>query len=358
MQLGFIGLKFSGKSTLFELLTKGKFESVQTGLAEYQRGQVIVPDKRIDHLSEMFNPRKTTYAQFDCIDVMGIPSTMRTDQSAKYLEAVRQTDALVAVIQAFEGYNTEGQLATIDPVADLRHLEDELIFADLLVVESRLEKVKHLKQRSAPQFDQHELDILEKCHAALEEEKALRNIELSENEKKIIRGFQLLSLKPLMAVINCDEEHYKKRTETENIFKESFSDIPVTSVSALTEKEIQELDAEERDVFMEESGIETPAIDHVIATSYAAIGLISFFTVGEDEVRAWNLKAPATAPEAAGVIHSDLQKGFIRAEVIAYDNFMEVNGSMAEAKSKGTVRLEGKEYIVKDGDILNIRFNL
>lgn len=358
MQLGFIGLKFSGKSTLFELLTKGKYESVQTGIAEYHRGQVMVPDERIDILSKMFNPKKTTYAQFDCIDVMGIPSSMRTDQSAKYLEAVRQTDALVAVIQAFEGYNAEGHLAKIDPIADLRHLEDDLIFADLLVVENRLEKVKHLKQRGAPQFDQHELNILEKCHSTLENETALRKIEITENEAKIIRGFQLLSLKPLMAVINCDEKYYKKRLETEATFKATFSDIPVTSVSALSEKEIQELDAEEREMFMEELGIETPAINHVIATSYAAIGLISFFTVGEDEVRAWNLKAPATAPEAAGVIHSDLQKGFIRAEVVGYDDFIDVNGSMADAKSKGTYHLEGKDYIVKDGDVLNIRFNI
>lgn len=358
MQLGFIGLKFSGKSTLFELLTQGKFESVQTGMAEYHRGQVMVPDERIERLSELFNPKKTTFAQFDCIDVMGLPASMRTDQAAKYLEAVRQTDALVAVIQAFEGYNAEGQLAKIDPIADLKRLEDDLIFADLLVVESRLDKVKHLKQRGAPQFDQHELDILEKCHKTLEDDTSLRKIEISENEAKLIRGFQLLSLKPLMAVINCDETYYSKKDELEAAFSATFKDIQVTSVSALAEKEIQELDADERDMFMEELGIETPAINHVISTSYAAIGLISFFTVGEDEVRAWNLRTPATAPEAAGVIHSDLQKGFIRAEVIAYNDFMDVNGNMADAKSKGTVRLEGKEYPVKDGDILNIRFNV
>ncbi len=357
MQLGFIGLKYSGKSTLFELLTQGKYESVQTGMAEYHRGQVMLPDERINRLSEIFNPKKTTYAMFDCIDVMGIPASMRTDQAAKYLEAVRQTDALVAVIQAFDGYNGEGQPAVIDPIADLKHLEDDLIFADLLVVETRLEKVKHLKFRSAPQFDQRELEVLEKCHATLEDNTPLRKIEVSENEGKLIRGFQLLSLKPLMAVISCDEAHYTDRAKLENIFTDAYPDIPVTSVSALAEKEIQELDADERAMFMEEMGIDEPAINHVIATSYSAIGLISFFTVGEDEVRAWNLRAPATAPEAAGVIHSDLQKGFIRAEVVAYDDFMN-EGGMTEAKAKGLVHLEGKEYLVKDGDILNIRFNI
>ena len=358
MQLGFIGLKYSGKSTLFELLTQGKYETVKTGIAEYLRGQVVLPDERINKLSKIFNPKKTTYALFDCIDVMGIPASMRTDQAAKYLEAVRQTDSLVAVIQVFEGYNSEGLPATINPVADLNRLEEDLIFADLLVAENRLNKVLHLKARSAIQFDQKEMDILEKCKTALENNIPLRNIDISENEDKLIRGFQFLSRKPLMAVLNCDETHYGKRFEYEATFKEAHPKIPVTSVSALAEKEIQELDADERALFMEELGIDTPAIHHVIATSYAAIGMISFFTVGEDEVRAWNLKSPGTAPEAAGVIHSDLQKGFIRAEVISYEHFMEVGGSMSEAKAKGTVHLEGKEYIVKDGDILNIRFNI
>ena len=357
MQLGFIGLKYSGKSTLFELLAQGKYESVKTGMAEYHRGQVMVPDERINVLSEMYQPKKTTFANFDCIDVMGLPASLRTDQSAKYLEAVRQTDALVAVIQVFDGYNAEGQPAVINPVADLNHLEEDLIFADLLVVETRLNKVLHLKARSAPQFDQREMEILEKCKTTLEDNHPLREIEITDSEDKIIRGFQLLSQKPLMAVLNCDEAHYAKRGSYEETFKNAFPDIPVTSVSALAEKEIQELDADERALFMEELGIDEPAINHVIATSYSAIGLISFFTVGEDEVRAWNLHTPATAPEAAGVIHSDLQKGFIRAEVVAYDDFMNEKG-MAGAKAKGLVRLEGKEYIVKDGDILNIRFNI
>ncbi len=357
MQLGFIGLKYSGKSTLFELLTQGKYESVQTGLAEYHRGQVILPDERIDRLSEIYQPKKTTYAQFDCIDVMGIPASMRTDQASKYLEAVRQTDALVAVLQAFEGYDAEGNQKVIDPVADLDRLQEDLIFADLLVVENRLEKVNQLKARSAPQFNQRELDILNKCHKTLEENIPLRKIEISESEDIIIRGFQLLSQKPLMAVINSDESHYADRKQIETAFTEKHPDIPVTSVSALAEKEIQELDTDERAMFMEEMGIEEPAVNHVIATSYSAIGLISFFTVGEDEVRAWNLHSPSTAPEAAGVIHSDLQKGFIRAEVVAYDDFM-AEGGMSGAKAKGLVRLEGKDYIVKDGDIVNIRFNV
>ena len=357
MQLGFIGPKLSGKSTLFELLTQDKYETVHSGMAEYRRGQVLVPDERIDRLSEIYKPKKTTYALFDCIDVMGIPATMRTDQAAKYLEAVRQTDSLVAVLRAFDGYDAEGNPARIDPVKDLRTLEEDLIFADLLVAETRLEKVLHMKARSAPQFNPKELGVLEKCKAVLDDNRSLRDTELYPEEEKLIRGFQFLSRKPLMAVLNCDETHYARRTEYESGFGNAFPAIPVTSVSALAEKEIMELEADERAVFMEELGIDEPAIHHVITTSYAAFGLISFFTVGEDEVRAWTLRKGETAPEAAGTIHSDLQKGFIRAEVIAYEDFMR-EGGMAAAKAKGLVRLEGKEYVVKDGDILNIRFNV
>lgn len=357
MQLGFIGIKLSGKSTLFELLTQDKYETVHAGIAEYRRGQVLVPDERIDRLSEIYQPKKTTYSHFDCIDVMGVPASVRTDQAAKYLEAVRQTDSLVAVLRAFNGYDAQGNPARIDPLADLRQLEEDLIFADLLVAESRLEKVLHLKTRSAPQFNAKELTVLEKCKTALEENRPLREREFYPEELKLMRGFQFLSLKPLMAVLNCDEEHYGLRKEYETKFCEAFPNIPVTSVSAQAEKEIMELDADERALFMQELGIDEPAINHVITTSYAAFGLISFFTVGEDEVRAWALHKGETAPEAAGTIHSDLQKGFIRAEVIAFDDFMR-EGGMAAAKSKGLVRLEGKEYVVKDGDILNIRFNI
>jgi len=357
MQLGFIGIKLSGKSTLFELLTQSKYETVRSGMAEYHRGQVLVPDERIDRLSGIYQPKKTTYALFYCIDVMGIPVSMRSDQASKYMEAVRQTDSLVAVLRAFEGYDAEGNPARIDPVADLKQLEEDLIFADLLVAETRLEKVLNLKARSAPQFNPKELAALEKCKAALDENNPLRFIELHPEEEKLIRGFQFLSRKPLMAVLNCDEAHYSQRGEYESSFGNAFPAIPVTSVSALAEKEIMELEADERAVFMEELGIEEPAIHHVITTSYAAFGLISFFTVGEDEVRAWTLHKGETAPEAAGAIHSDLQKGFIRAEVIAYEDFIR-EGGMTAAKAKGLVRLEGKEYLVKDGDILNIRFNV
>lgn len=357
MNLGFIGLKFSGKSTLFELLTQGKYESVKTGIAEYHRGKVVMPDNRINALSEIFEPKKTTYADFDCVDIMGLPASMKTDQGSKYLEAVRQTDGLVAVIQVFDGYDLAGKPFKINPLLNVEQLIDELVFADLVVAETRLDKVLHHKQRGAPQYNAKEHDILQRCKDTLENGQAISDLEINTEDDKQIRGFQFLSKKPIMVVLNCDEAHYNKRDELLAAFHEGMPDIPVTAVSALAEKEIQELDEDDRLMFMEELGIDEPAIHHVIKAAYSALGLLSFFTVGEDEVRAWTVLKGATAPEAAGAIHSDLQKGFIRAEVVHYGDFMQEK-SYAKAKSAGLLKLEGKEYKVEDGDILNIRFNI
>jgi ribosome-binding ATPase len=357
MELGFIGFKYSGKSTLFELLTKNHFEVLRSGPVESRRGRVTVPDKRVDDLSDIFKPKKTTYANFDCIDIMGIPSGDRHDAASKYLEAVRQVDGLVAVVRVFEGFGDDGKPFTIDPPKEIQHLEDEIQFADLVIAESRLDKVEHLKLRGAPQYDKAEHDILIRCKTALDNGKAIRTLDLSEDEDKRIRGFQFLSAKPLLAVLNCSEDRYKDRQTFIDVVKKQFPHMAVTAVSALSEKEIQELEEEERDLFMEELGIDEPAIHHVIRAAYEGLGLLSFFTVGEDEVRAWTLHQGEKAPDAAGIIHSDLEKGFIRAEVIPYEIFMETK-SLTKAKANGQVRLEGKDYVVQDGDILNIRFNV
>ncbi len=357
MELGFIGFKYSGKSTLFELLTEGHYETLRSGPVESRRGRVTVPDKRVEELSKIFKPKKTTYAAFDCIDIMGIPTGSRHDASSKYLEAVRQVDGLVAVIRVFDGFGDDGKPVSVNSPREIQQLEEEIQFADLVIAESRLEKVEHLKQRGAPQYDKAEHDILSRCKTVLEEGKAIRTLELSEDEEKRIRGFQFLSVKPLLAVLNCSEDRYSNRGKYIESVKEHFPRMAVTAVSALSEKEIQELDQEERDVFMKELGIEEPAIHHVIRAAYEGLGLISFFTVGDDEVRAWTLHRGEKAPVAAGVIHTDLQKGFIRAEVIPYETFMETK-SLTQAKANGQVRLEGKDYVVQDGDILNIRFNV
>ncbi|MEA1987173.1 MAG: redox-regulated ATPase YchF, partial [Candidatus Marinimicrobia bacterium] len=353
MQLGFIGLKFSGKSTLFELLTNNHFETANTGTGEVRRGQVLVADDRIKILSDLYNPKKTTYTKFDCVDIMGITSSGKDNLSGKYLESVRQVDGLVAVIQMFDGFNSDGSKFEINPVNNIKMIEEELIFADLMVLENRLEKVEKLKQRGAPQFNKKELEVLLKCKQILDEEKSLRTVEFTIDEKKLISGFQYLSRKPLIIVLNFDDSNYPKREQYEQDIIKLFPNRAITSVSALEEKEIQELDAEEQKEFMAEMGIDEPAIKQVIETAYKGLGLISFFTVGEDEVRAWTIKKDTIAKEASGTIHSDLEKGFIRAEIINYTEFMKYK-SLTKAKESGSVRVEGKSYIVKDGDILNV----
>jgi len=213
MQIGFIGMKYSGKSTLFQLLTGDHYETMRTHAGEYFRGNVLVPDSRIDALSTIYQPKKTTYTYFECLDVMGLPSGKKHDQSAKYLEAVRQTDGLLAVLRVFDGFDDEGNPARIDPVGDIRSLEEELIFTDLVVMESRLEKLDTMKKRGAPQYDKEEHELLSRMHGHLEEEKPLRSMDLSADDHKKIRGFKFLSLKPLMAVLNCDEDHYKNKNK-------------------------------------------------------------------------------------------------------------------------------------------------
>jgi len=357
MQLGFIGLKFSGKSTLFELLTNNHFENAKIGISEVRRGQVIVTDDRIQNLSEIYEPKKTIYAKFDCIDVMGISSESKHNISGKYLESVRQVDGLVAVIQMFEGLNPDGSQFKIDPINNIKLIEEELIFSDLMVLENRLEKVEKLKFRAAPIYDPKEHDILLKCKQILDNEESLRTNKFSKEENKLMRGFQFLSQKELVIVLNFDESHYSQREKYQLEIEKSFPNKAVTSVFAFEEKEIQELDPEEQKEFMQEMGIEEPAIKQVIKTAYKGLGLISFFTVGKDEVRAWTIKNNSNAKEAAGAIHSDLEKGFIRAEVINYNEFIKYN-SITKAKENGAVKIEGKNHIVNDGDILNIRFNV
>ena len=256
MQIGFIGLKYSGKSTLFQLLTQNHFETLRIGGGEYFRGNVAVPDTRIDVLSDIFNPQKTTYTHFDCIDVMGLSGAKKHDQSAKYLEAVRQTDGLVAVIQVFEGFDDNGKPHTIAVADNLRSLEEELIFSDLIVIESRLEKLESLKKRGAPQYDKSEQALLQKCYSHLEEEKPLRSLELANEEAKSLRGFQFLSEKALIVVLNCDETHYAEREKYISEIREASPERAVTAVSALAEKEIQELEEEERNEFLKDLGIE------------------------------------------------------------------------------------------------------
>jgi GTP-binding protein YchF len=344
MKLGIIGLPQSGKSTVFEALTKNISETAHKG--EDRIGTIRVPDSRIDVLSEMYEPQKTIYAQVEYF----LPGTARTpkDQAAdqSIWTATRDCDALIQVTRN----HTAAGLAEKSPQADIRHMEQELILADLVVVEKRLERIEHDHSRGK-KMDPEEHALLIDCRENLENEIPLRRIEDLATARKL-RGFAFLSAKPLLVLFNNDDEddrlpEISDPTESENCLV----------IRGKLEQELSQMSAEDAAEFLNEFGISESATDRVIQKSYELLGLISFFTIGKDEVRAWTIIKETPAVDAAGAIHSDIQKGFIRAEVLAYDDLMEA-GTHAAARKKGTVRLEGKTYPVKDGDLINFRFNV
>ena len=344
MKLGIIGLPQCGKSTVFEALTKNISETAHKG--EDRIGTIRVPDDRIDVLSEMYEPQKTIYAQVEYF----LPATARSqkDQAAdqSIWTAARDCDALIQVIRN----HTAAGLEEKSPHADFRHMEQELILADLVVVEKRLERIEHDHTRGK-KMDPEEHALLIDCRQNLENEISLRKIEDLAAAPKL-RGFAFLSAKPLLILFNNDDDdgqlpEVSNLTESENCLV----------IRGKLEQELSQMSAEDAAEFLNEFNIGESATDRVIQKSYEILGLISFFTVGKDEVRAWTIKKETPAVAAAGAIHSDMQKGFIRAEVLAYDDLMEA-GTHAAARKKGTVRLEGKTYEVKDGDLINFRFNV
>ncbi len=357
MQIGIIGLPNSGKTTIFNALTRSQTEteSYSSGQLEVHTAVVNVPDPRVDRLAEMFRPRKVVYAQVIYNDIAGLAKGAGRSGSISgpLLNAIAANDALMLVVRAFQDENVPHPDGSVDPARDMASMEAELILNDMAVIEKRLERLSTQKLRGTPQERQQmaqEEALLQRLMAALEEETPLRELELSEEERKRLGGFGLLSLKPLIRVINAGDE------DSEADFTDLLDENTLFLRGKL-EAEIAQMEPAEAAEFLADFGIEEPGLNRAIRRCYQILGLISFFTVGEDEVRAWTVKRGATAPVAAGVIHSDMQKGFIRAEVISYEDLMAM-GSLAEARKHGKLRLEGKEYVVQDGDILNIRFNV
>ncbi|HHT74191.1 MAG TPA: redox-regulated ATPase YchF [Firmicutes bacterium] len=351
MKIGIIGMPQSGKSTLFRLLTNS--QSGLNGKAAIAVGKV--PDQRIDRLSEIFKPRKTTYAAIDFVDVPGFAAGTGNNAS-EFFEKVRDVDALVLVVRAFQS-DTVPAANGIQPAVDFNTIQQELLIADWSILERRLERAakQRVKGGSAP-----ELAVLEKCKAVLEEDRPLRQLDLDEEEEQLIRDFNFLTKKPLIVAVNVDEaqmqgQAYPQKDELEQELREK--GIPSLVVCSQMEVEISQLEPEDRALFMAELGIEETGIARLAQAVYGDLGLISFFTVGEDEVRAWTIRDGFTARKAAGKIHSDIERGFIRAEVVSYADFIAC-GSLPKVKEKGLFRLEGKDYIVKDGDIISFRFNV
>ncbi len=353
MKIGIIGTPQSGKSTIFQLLTNVELTSGNKA----NMGMARVPDQRIDRLTAMYNPKKTTYATIEFVDIAGLVKG-QLKKSSEFLNAVRDVDAIVQVIRAFHNDLVPTIDGKIAPLSDLDAIQSELILTDWSLLESRMEKLERERVKN-PEATK-ELAVLGKCRDVLDNELPLRSLELSEEEDKLIRGYDFFTRKPLILVVNVDEDQFRTRDYPQKAELTQWAcerNIPLVVVSGQVEMEINQLDTEDRELFMSELGIEQTGIARLAQAVYGDLGLISYFTVGEDEVRAWTIRQGTNARQGAGKIHSDIERGFIRAEVVGYDVLME-HGSMAKLKEKGLFRLEGKDYIIKDGDITNFRFNV
>ncbi|MBP9002104.1 MAG: redox-regulated ATPase YchF [Candidatus Hydrogenedentes bacterium] len=352
MRVGIIGLARSGKTTIFNGLTGSHAEVGTFGSREANVAVIKVPDERVDRLAEIYKPRKKTYAEIEFVDVApaeGQDPHKTLDPAA--LNLLKNVEAVVHVVRAFENESSPHPLDSIDPARDVRMLEEELQLTDLIIVEKRLERLEKEHRRDK------EYELMIRCREHLETGKPLRTLSLDPQEEVALRGFTFLSRKPLMLAGNYSEDRIGSPDPAGLETIASEFGLPHIDLCGAMEMEVAQLPEEERPAFREELGLGEESRNRFIRAAYELLGLMSFLTAGEPEVRAWTIRRGTRAVDAAGVIHSDIQRGFIRAETVAYTDFIEA-GSMAKAKEKGKVRLEGKDYIVQDGDILLFRFNV
>lgn len=352
MRLGIIGLPQSGKTTLFNALTRATQPTGTTGKIEVHTAVVEVPDPRVDVLSSMFKPKKTIYARVTYADIAGLDgSASKSGIAGTLLNQLTQMDGFIHVVRCFEDEAVPHPQGSVDAARDLAAMDGEFVLNDLIAAERKLERLAEERKkgggRDRATIDR-EIVLFERLQAALTDEIPLRDMDISAEEEKMLSGFGFLSRKPVLVVFNLAEG----QAAPEITYDHHHSQL--VALQGKLEMDIAQLPAEDAQLFMEEYGIEEPSLNRMIRLSYDLLGLQSFFTVGPDEVRAWTVRRGATAPEAAGEIHTDLQKGFIRAEVVTYDDLVSLGG-LSEARAKGKLRLEGKEYIVQDGEVLNIR---
>lgn len=362
LNCGLIGLPMVGKTTIFNLLTGADAETSNflTGKTETNRGTAVVADRRVDFLSSMYKPRKTIHAMIQFSDVPGLVQGASQGQGVgnQFLNSIRNVDMLAHIVRAFTNDEAPHVNDEVNPLRDIETINIELLLADMEVIEKRIERIKSGKKIKKENV--FELEVLKKCLDALENEKSIGQLDLNENEKLILKNYSFLTEKPILLVINMDEQQFKTKSYPGKEQVEAYAGergMPCLEICGKIEMEISQLPAEDRELFMADLDISESGIDRLARAAYDYLGLISFLTVGADEVKAWTIQRNTDARRAAGKIHSDIERGFIRAEVVKYRDLEDL-GSMTRVKEKGLSRLEGKDYIVEDGDIINFRFNV
>jgi hypothetical protein len=360
MKLGLLGFPKVGKTTLFNILTgaHAAADRYSGGRGQMNIGVARVPEPRLDRLTAMFRPKKTTYAHIDFVDAAAVEKGEREGVS---IVELRNVDAIAHVVRAFRDPTLPHAEGTIDPRRDIDTMETELILADLEVAQRRVERLELNIKKMKNKDDQAELPIVRRCLEALEKEIPIRQLDLPEDDFRKIRGFAFLTAKPLLAIVNLDEADVGRIADFPQGFDlDRWIGRPHTAlcpISAKVEEEIARLEEADAKVFLQDLGLQEPAKDRLLRAAFGLLGLIQFFTAGEDECRAWPIRRGTRAPRAAGTIHSDFERGFIRAEVVAYDHLVAAGG-FAPAREKAQLRSEGRDYVVQDGDVINFRFNV